>query len=134
MLFRIDGQPKGKGRPRFRKNGPTYTPGETLTYENLIAWEYKQAGGKLLNRNVFISINAFYKIPKSITKKKREMIEKGIVRPTKKPDIDNVIKVVLDALNGVAFRDDTQVISVNAMKHYSDDPCVMVEIWEEESF
>ena len=133
MLFRIDGQPKGKGRPRFTKTGHAYTPGETLNYENLIAWEYKQAGGKLFDSGyILICIDAFYRIPKSITKAKRAMIEKGVLRPAVKPDIDNVTKAILDALNGVAYRDDTQVVFVSAMKHYSDEPCVMVKIEREE--
>lgn len=127
MIFKIPGSPKGKGRPRFYQ-GHAVTPKETREYEREIAGEYISAGGKKFDGYVEIKITAFFPIPKSTTKKDRQLIEQGILLPAKKPDIDNIIKVVLDGLNGVAYGDDSQVISVFGEKKYSDNPGVLVEI------
>lgn len=128
--FVIEGQPQGKGRPRFTRQGHAFTPQKTKDYENLIAQSFKAAGGKVLEGYVAISIDAFYKIPKATTKKNRELIEQGVLKPAVKPDIDNVIKAVLDALNGLAYNDDNQVIKVKAEKHYAEEPFVAVEVFK----
>ena len=73
-------------------------------------------------------IKAFYSIPKSKSKKVKESMRKHIVRPTKKPDMDNVIKIIADALNQVAYRDDTQIVDCQCRKFYSDRPRVEVTI------
>lgn len=129
-VFKIEGQPVGKGRPRFTKSGHAYTPDKTRDYENAIAWAYKAAGGKLCGGYVSISVKAFYKIPKSATKANAEMMRKGFMRPVVKPDIDNVLKAVLDGLNKIAYSDDTQVIAGSFEKFYSDNPGVIVEVAE----
>lgn len=69
---------------------------------------------------VTVAVDAYFKIPKSYTKGKRLACEHNINRPDKKPDIDNVLKVVLDALNGVAYEDDKQVVEVRCRKWYSN--------------
>lgn len=79
---------------------------------------------------VRVKITAFYAIPKSFSKKKTEEAESGKIRPLTKPDIDNVVKIVCDALNKVAYRDDTQVIEVVACKYYGKEPKVVIEIDE----
>ncbi|MDO4651119.1 MAG: RusA family crossover junction endodeoxyribonuclease, partial [Eubacteriales bacterium] len=75
-------------------------------------------------------IKAFYSIPKSASKKKKAMMLEGILRPTKKPDQDNVIKLVADSLNQVAYRDDTQIVDCQCRKFYSETPRVEVKIIE----
>ena len=132
MTFTIEGQPQGKGRPRFTKNGHAFTPQATKDYENLIAESFKAAGGELFDGYVCVNISAFYKIPKATTKENRGLIERGYIKPAVKPDIDNVIKAVLDGLNGVAYHDDNQVIKVTAEKHYADEPFVAVEVFSYE--
>ncbi len=132
MTFTIEGQPQGKGRPRFTKNGHAFTPQATRDYENLIAESFKAAGGELFDGYVTVNISAFYKIPKATTKEKRGMIERGLLKPAVKPDIDNVIKAILDGLNGVAYHDDNQVIRVSAAKFYSTEPFVAVEVFNDE--
>lgn len=129
MTFTIEGQPQGKGRPRFTKSGHAFTPQATRDYENLIAESFKAAGGELFDGYVCVNISAFYKISQSTTKVKRGMIERGLLKPAVKPDIDNVIKAILDGLNGVAYHDDNQVIKVVAEKHYADKPFVAVEVF-----
>lgn len=129
--FTVTGDPKGKGRPRFNpyayKARPR-TPEDTLIYENRIAWEYtRQCGGAFPDKTpVRMTIRAYYRIPKSASRKKREQMESGAVRPTKKPDADNVVKVYADALNGTAYHDDTQIVSLACEKMYSDEPRVEV--------
>lgn len=128
MIFKIGGQPQGKGRPRFTRSGHAFTPQATRDYEKLIAEEYKAAKGDTLDGYIKVNIKAYYKIPKATSKEKRGMIERGLLKPAVKPDIDNVIKAILDGLNGVAYHDDNQVVYVDAEKFYADEPCVIVEV------
>ena len=58
------------------------------------------------------------------------MMIEGVRRPTKKPDIDNVEKIILDALNGIAYDDDKQVVEEASSKLYSDVPRVEIEVYE----
>lgn len=122
MEFVVEGEPQGKARPRFsRRSGTVYTPAKTAKYEKEIRDSFLAAGGKLIPEGsyVLVTIDAYFEIPKSYTKRKRLACERNINRPDKKPDIDNVLKVVLDALNGVAYVDDKQVIGVICRKWYS---------------
>ena len=134
--FIIPGEPKGKGRPRVvRRQGfsRTFTPDETIAYENLVKVEYGlQSDHYKFSDGSFIEmlIRAYYPIPKSTSKKRREMMLGGELRPAKKPDMDNVIKIIADSLNQIAYRDDTQIVTVKCYKYYSDDPCVKVTLTE----
>ena len=123
----IPGKPRGKGRPRFsRATGRTYTDDATAVYENLVKTIWMTVVGKRLDGELAVSIEAHYSIPTSKPKKMQAAMRDGSVRPTTKPDIDNVIKAVLDGLNGVAYADDAQVVELSASKCYSDDPRVVV--------
>lgn len=126
--FKIVGEPKGKGRPRMTKNGHTYTPKDTYEYENLVKLAFTQAYPDWVPHKgeVLAYIDAYYSIPKSYSKKKKQLIEAGIIQPTKKPDLDNIAKSILDSLNGIAYLDDSQVIELKVAKYYSDTPCVEV--------
>lgn len=117
ITFFVAGAPKGKGRPRFSRNR-AYTPRETVEYEKRIAQSYD---GDMHTSPVFVDIRAFFAIPRSYTKKQKTAIENGDLMPTKKPDADNIAKVVLDALNGVAYEDDRQVVDLAVVKMYSTD-------------
>ena len=117
ITFFVDGAPKGKGRPRFSR-GRAYTPRETVEYEKHIASSYN---GDMLSEPLFVDIAAYFSIPKSYTNKQKKAIKNGDLTPTKKPDTDNIAKVVLDALNGVAYVDDKQVIDLRVVKKYSED-------------
>lgn len=136
MKFIVCGEPKAKGRPRFVNKGKfisTYTPKETVNYENLVKLSYLEACNgfpKCLEGEVAVKITAFFSIPKSTSKKKRKMMLNGEINHTKKPDIDNLCKSILDGLNKVAFKDDNQVSTLLARKKYSDSPRVEVEIVE----
>ncbi len=136
VRFEIPGEPKGKGRPRFTKMGnfvKTYTPQDTVSYENLVKLEY-QSQCKCFkfddNACLDMRITAYYGIPKSVSKRKREAMLSHEIRPAKKPDMDNVVKIIADSLNAIAYKDDTQVVDCMVRKFYGEDPKVVVIIQE----
>ena len=123
MDFIVDGKPQGKQRPRFSRISKTvYTPTKTAKYEKQIAKAYAESGGKCIPADCYVSVSvsAFFPIPKSYSKKKREDCLERILRPDKKPDMDNILKVVLDALNKVAYEDDKQVVELIGRKYYTE--------------
>lgn len=123
MDFIVDGKPQGKQRPRFSRISKTvYTPTKTAKYEKQIAKAYTESGGKCIPAECYVSVNvsAFFPVPKSYSKKKREDCLERILRPDKKPDMDNILKVVLDALNEVAYEDDKQVVELIGRKYYTE--------------
>ena len=129
IKFTVPGEPKGKGRPRFSRNGHTYTPKETASYENLVKLEYeRQCQGQRFEPVTMLKMNiaAYFRIPKSASKAKRKKMLLGDLRPTKKPDMDNIIKIIADSLNGLAYHDDAQIVSAAVDKYYDDEPCVDV--------
>lgn len=130
MTFSVPGQPRGKGRPRFTRTGHSYTPKETVAYETQIRDAFKASGQKQIEGPVRVFIKVYMAIPASAPKCKREAMRLNIIRPTKKPDIDNVIKVVLDALNGLAYADDKNVVYVGASKWYAEEPSLEIVIEE----
>lgn len=135
----VKGQPQGKLRARHGKNAQTgkaqtYTPAKTKEYEGRIAWQYKAQRGQFFGeRYVRLGILAFYEIPKSYPKYKKQQAREGELRPSVKPDADNIVKAVADALNGVAYTDDTQVVEVLCKKYYAADDCPRIEIYIEEA-
>lgn len=127
VTFQVPGKPQGKARARtvynkHLKHSVSYTPDNDLLYENLIKTLYMQAAdGVRFEKGtpVTLRIVARFEPPKSASKKRQfEMLE-GLIPPLKKPDIDNIVKVVADALNGAAYHDDTQIIFTVAKKAYS---------------
>lgn len=123
MDFIVDGKPQGKQRPRFSRISKTvYTPNKTAKYEKQIAKAYTDSGGKCIPADCYVSVNvsAFFPVPKSYSKKKREDCLERKLRPDKKPDMDNILKVVLDALNEVAYEDDKQVVELIGRKYYTE--------------
>lgn len=127
ITYKIPGEPKGKARPRVTK-GHAYTPQATKDYETIVALRYRLSGGKMFDGAVSLHILAEYTIPKSATKgKRRDMIE-GTMLPLKKPDNDNIAKMIMDGLNKVAYHDDSQVAELVVLKKYSENPSVTVTI------
>lgn len=129
----IYGEPQGKGRPRFSTvcgHVKTRTPDQTVIYENLVKTEYRNQSGVRFPDDAMLDVRvmAYYTIPKSISKKKRQAMLDHKVRPTKKPDFDNIGKAICDSLNGIAYRDDAQIVDAQVRKFYSDTPRVVVII------
>lgn len=135
VRFTVLGEPRGKRRPRMTKTGHVYTPKETVQYENLVRVEYRrQCQDFKFEKDVPLDarITAYYGIPKSASKRKRQMMLEHQIRPMKKVDCDNLVKVVLDSLNEIAYHDDVQVVDCQVRKFYSENPRVVVTIREAE--
>ena len=136
--FTVVGEPCAKGRPRFvtiNGHARTYTPKETVSYENLIKMEYRMKYGLQRfgdTQQLLMCVKAYYSIPKSTSKKNRQLMLDKKIRPTKKPDWDNVGKIVADSLNGVAYRDDAQVVDAFVRKFYSEQPRLEITITDDE--
>lgn len=131
ITFVIPGPPRGKGRPRFsRKSGTTYTDQATAAYENLVALACREAmkGAQPYAGAISLGVVTYMPIPASASQKKR--IAMAGTNHIKKPDVDNVLKAVLDGLNGIAFHDDAQVARLHACKLYSSEPRVEVTVVE----
>ena len=120
----IPGKPMGKQRPKFGK-GFTYTPQKTVDYENYVKLIFQQKYGQPnLTGQIKADIKVYFDIPQSTSKVKKAEMLQNTVRPTKKPDCDNIAKIILDSLNGIAYADDKQIISLSVEKYYSDTPKV----------
>ncbi len=135
IQFEVPGIPQGKQRVRVTQRGGysvAYTPKNTVNYENLIEVCYKtQCKDKFFAEEPLVmTITAIYPIPKSMSKKRKEMALKCVLRPTTKPDIDNVIKVVCDALNKVAYSDDSHIVCMSIAKYYGIEPKLMINLAE----
>ena len=135
VKFTVPGKPTGKGRPRFnRKTGRTYTPKETAAYERVVRKAYLAAAPDVhLTGPIRAKISACYSIPMSWSNKKMEAALSEKILPTVKPDLDNVAKAVLDALNGIAYDDDSAVVQLIICKSYAYPPCVVVALEEMEA-
>lgn len=116
----VEGKIKGKARPRMFK-GRAITPKDTVQYENWVKICYQQQDGRQLTGSIRANITAYYKVPKSYTKKRLQTIREGIEYPQKKPDADNIAKIILDSLNKIAFDDDSQVTELTILKRYTED-------------
>lgn len=141
LAFTIPGEPVGKGRPKFSTRGgfvKTYTPERTRDYEKLVRDCFvAQCGDAYLGyfepqEPVYLTVVAYFQIPKSASKVKRAEMQMDVLRPTKMPDLDNVVKAVLDGVQTVAMHNDSQVVGITASKHYSDNPHVVVILSNED--
>lgn len=131
--FEVPGAIVGKGRPRMNtRTGKAYTPTNTKNYEYGVRQWFvlNYPHFKMLQGRVKVTIIAYFDVPKSTSKKKEKEMLEGNISPTKKPDIDNIVKIILDALNKFAFQDDTQVTKLVVEKVYTKQPKVYIKIEE----
>jgi Holliday junction resolvase RusA-like endonuclease len=131
----LPGHPRGKGRPRFARAGAlvrTFTDKKTLSYEKSLSEAGVIAMGPLEPRldAVSVRIEACFSIPDSWSKKKRQTALMGHLMPTGKPDFDNISKIVGDALNGIVWKDDSQIINASFRKYYGPYPGLIVSVWD----
>lgn len=118
MRIELRGKPRGKERPKFYR-GHAITPKNTKEYEELLARTWKiHKCGYFGEKPIKVSIKAYFLVPKSYTKKKKLLIALGMLFPGK-PDVDNIAKIVLDGLNKVAYKDDSQVVDLHCKKRYT---------------
>ena len=130
--FVIEGEPRGKERARTVRQGGrihSYTPKRTAIYEAQVRHMYEEAGGVMYETApVAIDIEAYYGVPKSKTAEaKRRLLTED--KPTKKPDVDNIAKIICDGLNGTAYKDDKQVVSLKVTKRWAKDDKPCVKVW-----
>lgn len=131
--FEVPAKIVGKGRPRLNSyTGHVYTPTKTKDYESLVEQYFllKYPRYKTLEGRVKIQIIAHFEVPKCTGKNERLQMLENIISPTKKPDIDNIVKIVLDALNKFAFNDDTQITKIEVEKRYGETEKICVKIEE----
>ncbi len=135
QIFFTVPQVSGKGRPRFARQGTfvkTYTDAKTLTYEKSIQTYAKQAMGSTspLIGAVAAYLHIGVPIPPSYSKTRQKACIEGLERPTKKPDIDNIVKAVLDGMNGIVYLDDKQVVDLHLTKVYSETEGIDIMVKE----
>ena len=134
ISFTVYGDPKGKARPKFAKIGNfmhSYQTQKQNAVENYVKLAYLEAAkGVYLTGALSMDIIAYYPIPKSTSNKKRVAMLAGNIRPIIKPDYDNIVKSIADALNKVAYEDDKSIVSVNFDKFYDDRVRTEITIME----
>ena len=133
ISFEVIGKPMGKARPRMNTyTGRAYTPKQTISYENLVKYifinEFKDL--KPFEGAIRAKVTAIFEVPPSYSKKKRLMLLNSKLNYTHKPDTDNIAKIVLDSLNGLAYKDDAQITRLEVEKSYGEQAKVIVEIEE----
>ena len=122
MIVVVEGKIKGKARVRFNsKTGIAFSTNDNVKYENWVKLCYQEQSGKYIEGPIRAMIMAYYEIPKSYSKKRIQGIKEGKEYPCKKPDSDNIAKIVLDSLNGIAYKDDAQIIELVVYKRYTED-------------
>jgi Holliday junction resolvase RusA-like endonuclease len=136
IFFTVYGEPVAQGRPRFAMRGNhvmTYDPEKSQLYKDTVySIALQNKPKELMQGPIVLTIKCHRGIPKSIlsSKKKLGKAMSGELRPTTKPDVDNYAKGIKDALKGVIWQDDSQVVSLTVSKHYSITPRVEIEISE----
>ena len=136
VCFDIEGNPIPKGRPRFRRTKTfitTYTPRKTLDFEDQVRKHSMEAMGKtdLIESPVCVILYFRLPVPQSYSKKRSEACLSGLEKHTKRPDLDNLVKSVLDGMNGVIFKDDSQITTLHATKVYSNVVGVNIVVKED---
>ncbi|MDX5065600.1 RusA family crossover junction endodeoxyribonuclease [Lactobacillus gasseri] len=143
--FTIEGSPVGKARPRVTRT-VTYTPAKTARYEDLVRYTAINSFKGMLDKDepVDVKIMAYFEVPKSYSKKRKALCLSNQELPTKKPDADNIGKIIMDGMNpkmkrnkvvhkmmqlvrGI-YHDDKQVTSLLVKKRYSEYPRVEVTV------
>lgn len=133
VAFVIPGTPVGKGRPKFARRGNftvAYTPEKTASYENLVKVKAEEAmkGRPAIDGAVAVTIWLWVTPPASWSQKKQRQALSHEILPTSKPDVDNVIKGIFDAMNEIVWKDDKQAVDVSIRKRYSETARATVEV------
>ena len=139
VVVSLPGEPKGKGRPRARiattSRGhqfvSVYTDADTRSYEGMLRFAGAQAmrGRVPLHCALKVQLTATFSIPGSWSGKKQGQAIAGLIRPTSRPDADNILKSV-DALNGVVWKDDSLIVDCRIEKYYGHSPSLLIEVWQ----
>lgn len=117
VVIHVPGVPVAKARARVTKTGHTYTPTKTAKHEKLIA-DIARTLTEPIEGPLGLRVTFFMPIPESWSKTKKEAATRGDLLPTTRPDLDNLGKTVMDALNWVAYKDDSQIVRLEMSKFY----------------
>jgi Holliday junction resolvase RusA-like endonuclease len=129
LTITIPGPIKGKQRPRATRQGRVYTPAATVNAEAWVrACAVEQVGNPCLDGALTLRADITVPVASSWPKKRTEQALSGALRPTGKPDADNVLKLLSDALNGVVWRDDAQLVEVMVTKRYGEKPSTILTV------
>ena len=132
MEFEVVGAPVGKRRPKFSTihgYAQALKPKEDVIYENLVKIMFQQAkpnNYSMFNKPIKMKIEAYFAIPKSFSKVKQSQALEGKLLPLPKHEADNIAKIICDALNDVAYKDDTQIVELAIIKRYAMEPKVKI--------
>jgi Holliday junction resolvase RusA-like endonuclease len=129
ITITLRGEPTAVGRPRFAKTGVAYTPERTRNGLAALRFAGQEAMGDRppVEGPVRLEFRAELKIPASWSKKKQHRAVIGELMPIGRPDLDNYIKL-LDALNAIVFRDDSQIVQASVIKRYSLTPQITITV------
>lgn len=131
VSFRVPGKAGSKGRPRFaRETGVAFTPAATRTYEGIVRTAAADAmsGRRVIEGAVVLSLVAVFDVPKGFSRARRAAALEGGEFPAKRPDLDNIVKIVTDAMNGIVIKDDAQIVTSRCAKVYGPAPMVRVTV------
>lgn len=127
IQFEIKGRPQAKQRPRFSR-GHTYTPKETVKFEKYVKECFEESKYEMLSGTLKATLTFIYEVPKSKSKSIKNDMLNHVIRPTQRPDLDNLAKSILDSLNGLAYEDDSQIVELNCTKYYGLEAKTIVSI------
>jgi len=134
ISFTVYGEPQAQGRPKFARIGNgvrAYDPAKSRDYKQSVrASALEVRPDKPLEGALNLTVTAYKTVPKSFSKKKAGQAIAQEIQPTTRPDLDNIIKGIKDALKGVIWRDDSQVVNIYASKWYGEVPRVEVSVKE----
>jgi Holliday junction resolvase RusA-like endonuclease len=134
IWFIVPGEPIAQGRARFSMRSGfvrAYDPKKSSQYKSYVARIAKETYPlEAIDGMVEVEFTYYMPIPKSFTKTKRNAAISGTIRPAVKPDIDNLAKATMDAITGICFEDDKQIVSCKLDKYYSAEPRTEVKVWE----
>jgi Holliday junction resolvase RusA-like endonuclease len=133
ITFVVPGDLKGKGRPRVNRfSGSVYTPEKTRMKEGIVAnFAYAAMKGRApFSGALSVEVTTIMPVPKSWSLKRKAAALSGEEKPAKKPDIDNCLKLIFDAINTVVFQDDSQIVQLVAEKKYGEKPETIVTVTE----
>ena len=132
MTFVVAGEAVPQGRPRFMRNGHAYDPQKSRDYKEQVAfaasWAMRGQSAFQKGTPLKCAITIWHKTPARFTKEQKKMVENETLRPTSKPDVDNIAKSITDAMNGIVYADDSQIVELICEKYYAVEPKVMVKV------
>lgn len=134
VSFVIPTTPTGKGRPRLCSNGSVFTPSKTKYYENFVKGCYIEQCGDVSfeDKSISLYVKAYSSPLSKFKKEEKKNALLNLIKPTSKPDADNILKAILDALNEVAYDDDRYIYKITIERYYSEEPRTEIEISDEE--